>query len=177
MHKSKVRLSEKDDNFLSPILDVLHEAMEEFQLIKLNISNDWKAVDGFHDCYVNKNGNVSNSDGFVLKARPIGLRGYLAVRICRNGKTKILYVHRLVAEAFIPNPENKPVVNHIDGNKLNNDFTNLEWVTWSENLQHAYDLGLRKPNSRRNSGMFVKGSNVNPKKESRKQLCQNEAII
>jgi hypothetical protein len=157
-----------EDNLLSPILDVLHEAMEEFQLIKLGISNEWKLIGGIADCFVNKSGKVSNSNGKILKAMPIGRRGYLAVRICRDRKTKILYVHRLVAESFIPNPLNKPVVNHIDGDKKNNDVSNLEWSTYSENLQHAYDLGLRKPNTRRNSGMFIKGSNINPKKSIEK---------
>ena len=65
-------------------------------------------------------------------------RGYYSVRV--NGKTKM--VHRLVAEAFIENVHNKPFVNHKDGNKLNNDYSNLEWVTNQENIQHAHDNGL-----------------------------------
>ena len=65
-------------------------------------------------------------------------RGYFSVGIRR----KTFMVHRLVALAFIPNPEQKPYVNHIDGNKLNNNVCNLEWNTYSENLKHAYANGL-----------------------------------
>lgn len=65
-------------------------------------------------------------------------RGYLTVKL--NGKTKM--VHRLVAESFIANPENKPCVNHLDGNKLNNHVTNLEWNTVAENNAHARSTGL-----------------------------------
>lgn len=59
-------------------------------------------------------------------------------------KTTKHLVHRLVATAYIENPEGLPQVNHIDGNKLNNYYTNLEWVTCSENQIHAYEIGLKK---------------------------------
>lgn len=65
-------------------------------------------------------------------------RGYFFVCAKENGRRKNLTIHRLVAEAFIPNPENKPEVNHIDGNPHNNHVSNLEWVTSSENRKHAY---------------------------------------
>lgn len=65
---------------------------------------------------------------------------------CNVGKTKTS-VHRLVAEAFIPNPDNLPVVDHIDGNKSNNNVENLRWVTVQENTQAAYDIGLNKGSS------------------------------
>jgi len=67
---------------------------------------------------------------------------YLITTITIEGKQKHLYVHRLVAETFIPNPENKPCVNHIDGNSKNNNIGNLEWCTYAENVHHAYKIGL-----------------------------------
>ena len=67
---------------------------------------------------------------------------YEALGLYVNGKQKNYYVHRLVAEAFIPNPENKPQVNHKDGNPKNNHVSNLEWVTAKENIAHAYKKGL-----------------------------------
>ena len=70
--------------------------------------------------------------------------GYKCIGLYNNGKYKIKKVHRLVAEAFIPNPENKPQVNHIDGNKLNNNINNLEWNTAGENTYHAYKNNLIK---------------------------------
>lgn len=65
-------------------------------------------------------------------------KGYLRVDLFdSNRKRKHCKVHRLVADAFIPNPENKPQINHLDGNKQNNSITNLEWCTNAENCEHA----------------------------------------
>lgn len=71
-------------------------------------------------------------------------RGYTfhCLKICNVKEQK--YIHRLVAQAFIPNPLNLPQVNHIDGNKSNNDVSNLEWCTSKENMMHAYNNGLSK---------------------------------
>lgn len=70
----------------------------------------------------------------------IATRGYYFNYLCLCGKPKAFRINRLVAEHFIPNPENKLQVNHLDGNKLNNLYTNLEWVTQSENIQHAINV-------------------------------------
>jgi hypothetical protein len=69
--------------------------------------------------------------------------GYRRVIIYENGKRKKHLVHRLVVEKYISNPNQLPQVNHKDGNKLNNNVENLEWVTAKENIQHAIKLGLR----------------------------------
>lgn len=68
--------------------------------------------------------------------------GYKQCNLYKDGKKKYVRIHRLVAELFVPNPNNLPQVNHIDGNKLNNHYTNLEWVSNSQNTKHAFDNGL-----------------------------------
>jgi NUMOD4 motif/HNH endonuclease len=72
-------------------------------------------------------------------------RGYHVVKLCKETVKKPISVHRLVAQAFIPNPENKPYVNHLDSNKSNNSASNLEWCTQKENVKHAFSEGYRSP--------------------------------
>lgn len=71
--------------------------------------------------------------------------GYVNITLAKHGINKVLFVHRLVGQAFIENPENKPEINHIDGIKTNLFVGNLEWSTKSENKKHAFDTGLKKP--------------------------------
>jgi hypothetical protein len=70
--------------------------------------------------------------------------GYLKVNLYYEGKPKLTSIHRLVAISYLDNPKNKPTVNHIDGNKENNNILNLEWATYSENQKHAFNNGLKK---------------------------------
>lgn len=82
--------------------------------------------------------------GKILK-QAINSHGYPCVTIkYLDGHQRVVGVHRLVALAFLPNPDNKPQINHIDGNKQNNHVSNLEWCTASENLKHAFRTGLNK---------------------------------
>lgn len=81
----------------------------------------------------------------IKKLSSGGTSPYLLVQIyIKDGKRKSHLVHRLVAKYFIPNPDNKEQVNHIDGDKLNNHYSNLEWVTPKENMSHALNSGLHK---------------------------------
>ena len=104
------------------------------------MTGTWKHIDGFYGYYVSRQGTVS--DGKRLLPLQTS-RGYHQVHLKdKNGKWHTFKVSRLVAKAFIPNPENKPYVNHIDGNRGNDNVDNLEWCTPSENIRHSiYVLG------------------------------------
>lgn len=125
---------------------------------KRNCGIKWKDIAGYESLYqVSELGDVfSFKTGRILKPRLTGkYRNYHTVVLYTNGMNKNFTVHRLVASAFIPNIENKPQVNHIDGNPTNNNVSNLEWATNSENQKHAFKLGLQKPTMHR---LGVKGS-------------------
>lgn len=110
---------------------------------------EWRDIAGYEGYYmVSNHGSVIALpvDGMVrrktlLKANT-SWNGYLRVGLRRNGKTKFCMVHRLVAASFIENKNNKPIINHKDGNKQNNHVSNIEWCTHKENTEHAFDSGL-----------------------------------
>ena len=102
----------------------------------------WKVIDGYDGRYeVSNQGNVKSNYGVgrILKPAITSWNNHpiKALILNKNGKQKCCKVHRLVAEAFIDNPDNKPEVNHKDGNSLNNNDWNLEWNTHDENMKHA----------------------------------------
>lgn len=115
---------------------------------------EWKLIEGFDGIYsVSNYGEVrNNKTGRLMKQRKTE-KGYLRVGLTNNGKPKCMRVHRLVAQAFIPNPDDKPEVNHIDFNKENNCVNNLEWVTGKENAKHS--LGNRKNLTKLNAKTLV----------------------
>lgn len=111
------------------------------------IKEEWKPVEGFQGLYEISNlGRVKsfvvNTQGRILKQH-VSKHGYLVIRLT-NTSRKSFFVHRLVATAFCEKYTKELEVNHKDGNKLNNIFTNLEWTTRSYNVKHAIDMGLRK---------------------------------
>lgn len=128
----------------------------------------WKDIIGYEGKYqVSNIGNVKSLDyidnrgqlkkGKLLKRR-ITEKGYNSAVLYNNGKQKCYKVHRLVATAFIENSSYKPFVNHIDGNKLNNNVSNLEWCTHQENIIHSFANNLNKynPNKKRDlKGRFI----------------------
>ena len=119
------------------------------------IKEEWKDIKGFEGRYKISNrgeivrysvvdeyeDRIINRKEKVIKPS-INNQGYLKVGLNKDGKYYNRYIHRLIAETFIDNPLGKPCVNHIDGNKLNNNLNNLEWVTQKENTIHAHSNGL-----------------------------------
>lgn len=110
----------------------------------------WKDIKGYEGYYqVSNLGRIKSlqRNGTIKKDRilkPNNVKGYLQITLQKNGIKAYKKIHRIVAENFITNINNKTEVNHIDGNKHNNCIENLEWVTKSENQKHAYKLGLNK---------------------------------
>jgi hypothetical protein len=103
---------------------------------------EFKPIKDYPHHLINKNGIVYNSKtGNYIKPN-LGRRGYFTISLCINGVCKTKTLHRIIANCFIPNQDNKPEVNHKNGIKTDNRIDNLEWVTHKENLAYAYELNL-----------------------------------
>lgn len=140
---------------------------------------EWKTIEGFENCYEISNlGRVKslqrkakkrNGQEIIIWEKILkphkDTKGYLQVELKKEFKRKICVIHRLVAKAFIPNPKNKPQVNHINGIKTDNRVENLEWCSGSENVKHAiknnlthFNCGEDHPNSKltNEEALFIK---------------------
>ena len=124
----------------------------------------WKDVIGYEGLYqVSNYGNIKGLERVCghykgglrtykerMLSRTLHKDGYLKVGLTKDSQLRQFSIHRLVCEAFLENKENKPHVNHINGIKTDNRLENLEWVTCSENLSHAFRIGLRSQNGEKN---------------------------
>lgn len=125
---------------------------------EIKVGERWKDIKDFPNYQISNYGRVKSKERItkvgiknvkqvirkekILKPLKI-TKGYLGIRLYNNSNAKTFKIHRLVATYFIPNPNNLPQVNHIDGNKENNFVNNLEWCTCNENMEHSYKIGLR----------------------------------
>ena len=114
---------------------------------------EWRKIKGFENYSVSNSGEVRNDITKRILKPEIARHGYKCLQLTKDKKAYVKYIHRLVAMAFIDNPENKPQVDHIDGNKLNNNVENLRWVTVSEN---CLGYGLLERNKHRQKHIIAK---------------------
>ena len=123
----------------------------------------YKKINNYENYLIYDNGDVLNLNTKQILKGSIGKNGYKYYRLSKNGEKKMFYAHRLVAEHFINNPNLLPVVNHIDGNKLNNNIYNLEWASYSDNMKHFHNA--------------IKTNNQNKKQEKYSYDLPNEKWV
>ena len=105
----------------------------------------WKVIPGFNGKYlISDMGNVYSTSKCKIMKKRLNQHGYYDIGLDLNNHNKTKRIHRLVAEAFVPNPQKLNVINHIDGNKRNNNADNLEWCSYKFNARHAVDNELIK---------------------------------
>lgn len=131
------------------------------------MGEQWKQVEG-SEFVVSNQGNIIGRKPDTLMTCYKNKKGYLKLNIWQHGKRKGVFLHRVVAKTFIPNPKGFPQVNHIDGNKENNAVSNLEWCDDSRNLTHAHKLGLRSSEGNRNGNAKLHDWDVKAMRESYK---------
>ena len=137
-----------------------HKALMKYYPLEITDldGEEWRDVEGYEGHYkISNYGRVKsffNGKFFIVKPK-LDTDGYLWIAFSKHCVKKNFKVHRIVAKAFIPNPENKATVNHIDGCKMNNFVGNLEWLTQAENNQHAARIGLMKSGSEHRDALLT----------------------
>ena len=116
----------------------------------MKVIDEWEPIKDFYGYYINRNGEVKSTNAFkgtkeIILKGSISSRGYKIVSLMNCGKVYSRTIHKLLAQTFIPNPNNLPCINHKDGNKLNNSLDNLEWCDYGYNESEAYRLKLKRP--------------------------------
>lgn len=107
----------------------------------------WKKIKGFENYSINENGEVRNDSKNSIKKSYFNKKnGYYYIDLCKCDKSYKRSIHRLLAEAYIPNLNNKPTVDHIDGDRKNNSLNNLRWATYSEQNSRFKSIGVRSEN-------------------------------
>lgn len=138
---------------------IVEENGEYFSKFKYDVSDCLKVkqLSNYKNNWISEDGQLLSIMRAKLISKFINKKGYVKVSINKDNVINTFQIHRLVAEAFVPNPFNKPQVNHIDGNKQNNNYTNLEWVTNQENQIHAIKNKLYVPqfNEKANSAKLT----------------------
>lgn len=139
----------------------------------------WKDIEGYEGLYQVSNlgrvkslkrysKNNKNNNDRILKP-VLNTKGYLQLALCKNGVKYNKKLHRLVAQAFIPNPENKPQVNHIDEDKTNNIVSNLEWMTNKENRNHG--TAIKRMCITNSKPIICYKGDIKEKYASQKEFC------
>ena len=124
------------------------------------VQEEWRVIDDFPNYMVSNFGRVKNRINNRMRSISVGKRGYPVVSLRKDNKTYLKIIHRLVAVAFIPNPNDLPQVNHIDGIKTHSYKSNLEWVSSRDNNLHARRTGLHKSDGDRAVMQIDKSNNV-----------------
>jgi hypothetical protein len=145
-HKDRVRTNNRVENLewatmseqQQHVCQLGRRKAEAETKTEVDLAN-FKDIEGFPNYKVSSSGQIYLARHDRLAKQHRDHRGYMSVGVSADGTKKRFPVHRLVAEAFIPNPEGKPVVNHKNGNPSDNRVENLEWVTQAENCRHAMD--------------------------------------